>query len=187
MDVKKTDTLTNAPVTPSTKGAQQQAGTVATAPSTAKTPAPGTNAATKLSPSDLVTLSQKSVKQNMLSTLMGGFQNSLVDTLSAYSADSGMGSLYNLTGTPVEDFMNTHLTKLTPDMKKSFMDNYTKLTNTSGGLVPKNLVSQTFGQTGGLSQFITSLTNRLNQLPTSATGPANFPGTGGIGGTSKTG
>lgn len=186
MDVKKIDTQTNAPITLSTQGTQQDAGTAPTT-LTAKTPAPGTNAAAKLSPSDLVTLSLKSVKQSQLSTLMGGFQNSLVDTLSAYSADSGMGSLYNLTGTPVEDFMNTHLTKLTPDMKKSFMDNYTKLANTSGGLVPKNLVSQTFGQTGGLSQFITSLTNRLNQLPTSNVGPANFPGTGGIGGTSETG
>ncbi len=187
MDVKKTDLQTNAPVTPSMQGTQQRTGSASAATPAAKTPAPGTNAATKLSPSDLVTLSRNSVKQSQLSTLMGGFQNSLVDTLSAYSPDSGMSSLYNLTGTPVDDYMNKNMTNLTPDMKKNFMDKYTKLSNTSGGLVPQSLVSQTFGQTGGFSQFLTSLTNRLNQLPASAAAPNGFPGTGGTTGTPKIG
>ncbi len=182
MDVKKVDAQTGAPIPPSTQGTQPHAGAASTVMPAAKTPAPGTNAATKMSPSDLVTLSQKSVKQNQLSTLMGGFQNSLVDTLSAFSPNSGMGSLYNLTGTPVDNYMNKNLTNLAPDMKKSFMDTYSNLAKTSGGLVPQNLISNTFGQTGGFSQFLASLTNRLNQLPTSASGPAGFPGTGGIGG-----
>lgn len=187
MDVKKTATQTPPPVTPSTQGTQQHAGTVSAAAPEDKTAAPGTNAATKLSPSDLVTLSRNSVKQNQLSTLMGGFQNSLVDTLSAYNADPGTGSLYNLTGTPVDKYMNKNLANLTPDMKKGFMDKYSKLANTSGGLVPQNLVDQTFGKTGGFSQFLTSLTNRLNQLPASAAAPDGFPGIGGTSGTSQTG
>lgn len=188
MDVNKTATQTNTPATPSTQGTQQQAGAASAAAPASKTPAPGTNAATKLSSADLVTLSINAVKQSQLSTLIGGFQNSLVDTLSAYNANSGMASLYNLTGTPVDKYINQNLTNLTPDTKKSFMDMYSSLANTSGGLVPQNLISQTFGQTGGFSQFLTSLTNRLNQLPTSATAPAGFPGTGGTaGGTSKTG
>lgn len=185
MDVNKATTQTNPPVTPSTQGTQQQAGTTVTP--TAKTPAPGTNAATKMSASDLVTLSRNSVRQSQLSTLMGGFQNSLVDTLSAYSANSGMQSLYNLTGTPVDKYMNQNLTNITPEMKQGFMDMYSNLANTSGGLVPGSLVSQTFGQTGGFSQFLTSLTNRLNQLPTGATAPAGFPPIGGTTGTTKTG
>lgn len=179
MDVKKIDTQTNTPLTPTTTGAPPQAGTAATTKLAANTPASGTNAGTKLSPSDLVTLSQNSVKESQLSTLMGGFQKSIVDTLSTHNANPGMNSLYSLTGTPVDDFMNKNLTKLTPDMKKSFMDNYTKLAKTSGGLVPQSLLSQSFGQTGGLSEFLTSLTNRLNQLPTNVATSGNFPGTGG--------
>ncbi len=181
MDVKKTDLQANPPVAPST---QQDKKTGIAATTAAKTAAPGTNAATKMSQADLVTLSRNSVTQSQLSTLMGGFQNSLVDTLSAFSPNSGMGSLYSLTGTPVDKYMNQNLRNITSDMKKSFMDTYSQLSNTSGGLVPKSLISQTFGQTGGFSQFLTTLTNRLNQLPTSATAPAGFPGTGG---TSKTG
>ena len=180
MDVNKTVLQTNTQTTPPAPGAQQN--TAVSAPA-----APGTNAATKLSPSDLVTLSNNAVKQSALSTLMGGFQNSLVDTLSAYNASSGLGSLYNLTGTPVDSYINKNLTNLTPDTKKNFMNMYSNLANTSGGLVPQSLLSQTFGQTGGFGQFLTSLTNRLNQLPTSTTAPAGFPGTGGgITGTLKT-
>jgi len=178
MDVNKTATQANAPVTPANQGAQQGAGTASAATPATKTPAPATTAATKLSPSDLVTLSQNSVKQSQLSSLMGGFQNSLVDTLSAHNANSGMGSLYNLTGTPVDNYMNKNLTNLTPDMKKSFMAMYSNLANTSGGLIPQNLISQTFAQSGGFSQFVTSLNNRLHQLPTSLPGAP---------GTSKTG
>lgn len=179
MSVNKTVTQANVPGTPSSLGAQPHAGTAASA-------APGTNAATKMSQSDLVSLSNNAVKQSSLSALMGGFQNSLVDTLSAYNPNSGMDSLYNLTGTPVDSYINKNLTNLTPDTKTSFMDMYSNLANTSGGLVPQNLMSQTFGQTGGASQFITALTNRLKQLPTSATASAGFPGAGGATGASKT-
>lgn len=172
MDVNKTATQTNVQTAPSAPGAQQNTGVSAHA-------APGTNAANKLNPSDLVTLSLNAVKQSSLSALMGGFQNSLVDTLSAYNSNSGMGALYNLTGTPVDNYINKNLTNLSPDTKKSFMDAYHNLSNTSGGLVPQSLISQTFGQTGGFGQFLTSLTNRLNQLPASTTAPAGSSVTGG--------
>ncbi len=179
MDVKITDLQPNNPVTTSTVGNQPQSGTASTATTAANAPAAGTNAASKMSSADLVTLSTNSIKQSQLSTLMTGFQNSLVDTLSPFKAGSGMGSLYSLVGTPVDNYINQNLNNLTPDMKKSFMDLYTSLANTSGGLVPQSLISQTFGQTGGFSQFLTSLTNRLNQLPLAATPPAGFPATGG--------
>ena len=184
MDVKKTGTEANAPGALSTTGTQQDAKTASAATKTGKAPVTGAGTPAKLSAADLVTLSQNSLKQSQLSVLMGGFQNSLVDTLSAYSPGSGMGSLYSLTGTPVDKYINKNLSNLTPEMKKSFMDTYTKLSNTSGGLVPQSLIADTFGQTGGFSQFLTTLTNRLNQLPTA---PAGFPAIGGTSGTSKSG
>lgn len=116
--------------------------------------------------SDKVDLSSQSGKMQAVAAAqkaMADFKSSLVDTLTNGGIANKQG-LISLPGTPLDTFTRTKFANLTQDTKKEFMDIFSSLSKTSGGLATESLINQTFGNSGGgFGQMITQITENMNK------------------------
>ncbi|MEE8483857.1 MAG: hypothetical protein V3S46_04585 [Nitrospinota bacterium] len=115
---------------------------------------------------DKVDISTDAGKKNALELAQKAitdFRSSLIDTISGGRGDRKNEFLYNLVGTPVNDFITNRFSKLDAETKSDFMSMFSDLKNTSGGLAPQNLISQTFGSSSGFGKMIEQIGESLNR------------------------
>ncbi len=116
-------------------------------------------------PLDKVDISNDAGKKNVMELAqkaMTDFRSSLIDTLSGGREDRKNEFLYDLVGTPVDDFITNRFSNLDGDTKSEFMTMFSDLKKTSGGLVPHNLINQTFGSSSGFGNMIENIGATLN-------------------------
>ena len=116
-------------------------------------------------PADTVDISaaaKSKLPLGMAQQAMLDFNSALVETLSASGSDP-LSGLYDLTGSPVDRFIRSRFADLNSETKQEFMNLFTTMSQTSGGLVPQQLVGETFGTTGGFPQMINQISQSLNR------------------------
>lgn len=111
---------------------------------------------------DISAAAKSKLPVGMAQQAMLDFNSALVATLSASGSDP-LADLYNLAGTPVDGFIKGRFADLNSETKQEFMALFTGLSQTAGGLVPEQLVSETFGGTGGFPQMIDQISQSLNR------------------------
>lgn len=116
-------------------------------------------------PTDKVDISiaaKSKLPVGMAQQAMLDFNSALIDTLSTSGRDP-LAGLYNLVGSPVDGFIKGRFADLNSETKQEFMVLFTGLSQTAGGLVPEQLVSKTFGTSGGFPQMIDQISQSLNR------------------------
>ncbi len=94
---------------------------------------------------------------------LANFKQSLIGTISGGLSQSG--GVYALAGTPVDKFITKDFANMPQKSKQEFMKMYASLSKVSGGLVPQEVVNQTFGtQPGGYSSLISQIGAKFGTL-----------------------
>jgi hypothetical protein len=94
--------------------------------------------------------------------VMAQFKSALIETISV-KGGGPLDSLYDLTGAPLDVFIRDRFARLDADAKKGFMEEFSKLSKTSAGLLPATLIRDTFGTAGGFPQMIEQISKSLNR------------------------
>lgn len=100
------------------------------------------------------------VQTSFVGNAMNDFKKSLLDTISSGVGQSG--GIYTLVGTPVDKFITKSFTQLPKSDKQQFMKLFTDLTTRSPGLVPQDMIQQTFGGQGGFGDLMAQIGTKLN-------------------------
>lgn len=111
---------------------------------------------------DISDIAKAKIPLGMAQQAMLDFNSALIETLSVSGSDP-LADLYNLVGTPVDGFIKGRFSDLNSETKQEFMALFTGLSQTAGGLVPEQLLSETFGATGGFPQMIDQISRSLNR------------------------
>ena len=111
---------------------------------------------------DISAAAKSKLPVGMAQQAMLDFNSALIETLSVSGSDP-LADLYDLTNSPVDRFIRGRFADLNSETKQEFMDLFTRLSQTSGGLVPQQLVGATFGTSGGFPQMIDQISQNLNR------------------------
>ena len=111
---------------------------------------------------DISAAAKSKLPVGMAQQAMLDLNSALIETITAKGSDP-LADLYNLTNTPVDGFIKGRFANLNSETKQEFMNLFSQLSHTSGGLVPEGLLGETFGTTGGFPQMIDQISKSLNR------------------------